>query len=270
MKRERWNSSDPGYVHLVKAEETAYTKDGVRKLIDIMARSGYSCRNSLLVYGQMADCKLESISDLKTEDAWDNVGRSVDLYSPGILVSVPDKSPYAPDGETTFKVHTVYDLAETKGKDYEPVPKSNFIQTRGFVYAAKYILASMGLTKERVVKMPIDLPIDYDISSGKLVFSETVQPNNTDALAWYAYARAKLLFSERKDADGMAKAVYQITARQIGAPIDERMSTFSIDGADYNCLNDLYQASTGMLHRIEKEFQKTHVVSLTHEGGQER
>ena len=116
----------------------------------------------------------------------------------------------------------------------------------------------------------LDLPVDYDLSTGKLIFSDTVPVQNTDALAWYAYARAKVLFSDRNNPDNMAKAVYQITARQIGAPIDEKMQSFSLDGADYKTISDIYQASTGMLHRIEKELMKSQEKAKVQEGGLER
>lgn len=269
MTKERWSPRDPGYAHLVRAEETAYTIEGAQKLVDVMARSGYSPRNSLLVYGQMDICKIISnITELRSEESWEKLGRTVDIYSPGVLISVPDKDPVT--GEATFKVNVVYDLSQTEGEDYQPAAKSGYLQNRGFVFAAKYILASMSMPKDRIEKSPCELPVDYDLSSGKLIFSDTVPISNTDALAWYAYARAKLAFSDRPDADGMAKAVFQITARQIGAPIDERMKSCSIEHASYECMNDLYQASTGMLHRIEKEFQKTKVASKSHEGGHER
>lgn len=263
---ERWNPGDPGYSHLVKAEETAYSQDGVGKLIDIMARSGYSCRNSLLVYAQRDECKLESISDLRTEEAWEKAGRTVDIYNPGIQISVPDSSPFS---DISFRVHTVFDVSQTQGASYTPIAKSRFLQTQGYVYAAKYILASMGVPKENVVKRPHDVPVDYDLSSGQLVFSEK-EDVKEDALAWFSYARAKLLFSDRKDVEGMARAVYQITARQIGTPIDDRMNSFSIEKADYQGMVSLYQASTGMLRRIEKELQKSRDKSHVQEGGQER
>lgn len=269
MNKERWNPNDPGYAHLIRAEETSYTVEGSQKLIDVMARSGYSCRNSLLVYGQMAICKLNSITELRSEDAWDRIGRPVDPYCPGILISIPDKDPLTE--ETSYSTSYVYDLSQTKGgEDYSPSAKSGYLQTHGFVYAAKYILASMSLPKDRVVKAPCDLPVDYDVLTGKLIFSDSVSIDNTDALAWYAYVRAKLAFSDRPDADNMAKAVFQITARQVGAPIDERMMSFSIDNASYKTISDLYQASTGMLHRIEKEFQKTQGKSMSYEGGRDR
>lgn len=270
MTKERWSPSDPGYPHLIKAEETAYTSEGVLKLIDVMARSGYSCRNSLLVYGQIDDCKLESISDLRSEEAWEKVGRSVDLYKSGFLISMPSSSPFAAEGEVSYTEQAVFDVSQTQGNAYEPIPKSGYLQNRGFVYTAKYILASIGMPKERVVKESIDLPVDYDLSTGKLIFSDTVPVQNTDALAWYAYARAKVLFSDRNDPDNMAKAVYQITARQIGAPIDEKMQSFSLDGADYKTISDIYQASTGMLHRIEKELMKSQEKAKVQEGGLER
>lgn len=270
MTKERWSPSDPGYPYLIKAEETAYSSEGVMKLIDVMARSGYSCRNSLLVYGQMDECKLQSISDLRSEDAWEKVGRSVDLYKPGILISIPSSSPFAAEGEVSYTEQAIFDVSQTQGNTYEPIPKSGYLQNRGFVYTAKYILASIGMPKERVVKESINLPIDYDLSSGKLIFSDTVPVKNTDALAWYAYARAKVQFADREGAESIAKAVYQITARQIGAPIDEMMQSFSLDGADYKTISDIYQASTGMLHRIEKELMKTQEKAMVQEGGQER
>ena len=268
MAKERWSPSDPGYKHLVRAEESAYTIDGAQKLVDVMARSGYSPRNSLLVYGQLDICKISVITELRSEEAWEKAGRSVDIYSPGFLISIPDKDPVTE--EATFRVSAVYDHSQTKGGDYQSAVKSSYLQNRGFVFAAKYILASMGMPKDRIEKSPCELPVDYDLSSGKLIFSDTVPTSNADALAWYAYARAKLSFSDRPDADAMAKAVFQITARQIGAPIDERMKSFSINHASYECMNDLYQSSTGMLHRIEKEFQKTQIKSQSHEGGHER
>ena len=122
--KERWNPRDPGYAHLVRAEETAYTIEGTQKLVDVMARSGYSPRNSLLVYGQMDICKISNITELRSEESWEKMGRTVDIYSPGFLISIPDKDPVS--GEATFRVSVVYDQSQTEGEDYQPAAKSSY------------------------------------------------------------------------------------------------------------------------------------------------
>ena len=266
---------DSTKILLAKAEETAFTKDGFPVLLDIMAKTGYTVRNSMLVMAQN-----RSVSLLKSFDDWKKAGRSIKKGATGIRISVPNES-----GESMFRIESVFDVSQTEGKEeYVVTPR------HARLVSSQHISAVNSSVLRKVSADSVELiadcpkPIFFDLRKNALLISNTI----TDEQAFPWMVRSLCVGSFKKLSpvrelltsgealtplvtnyiDFMADATAYVASKSVGLSFDDfdvsrvetLMSLFGDDKKAYvigmqENLSIIYADSTCLLDDMEKNIR---------------
>lgn len=164
---------------LSKSESIAFTREGFPVLLDVMAQTGYTVRNSMLVLAQT-----KSFSALKSFNDWKKAGRSIKKGETAIRICVP-----ATDGENMFRVEKVFDVSQTDGKEpFVEAPKHARLSSPGTITrVTKYLMFRIDAESVEVIEN-CPKPIAFDLKKGVLLISDTI--TDEQAFSWLVRAGA--------------------------------------------------------------------------------
>ena len=243
------------------AEKKAYD-EGLPVLLDIAGNTGYTLRNSLLIYAQLAlvsdlDAFPQKIItdhfpidiqtwDLKSQKQWKALGRDLEGYPDRFEVCIPIQK-YTKDKKapTEFEIEEVYDVSGTKGKEYLSVGKQHrFNQDPTF--ACQYLISEIHPSSVSKAS-DTQKAIDFDVKTRALTFQENIK--NEDILPAlinaYTVAKGQEQYGKgfEKEVQTLADQAEYVARLQLGLPADkEKIQRFAYLADDWK------KGSVGFVH----------------------